>query len=235
MAKQITQVEYTGLQTAFDYFNKYLFDAKLPECLITFQNHPLARGFYRPKHFNGRVDRKLYTDEIALNPDWFFTRTNEEILSTLAHEMVHLWQYHFGKPSRDGYHNKEWARKMIEIGLQPVSNDDPKKIVGQSMTHSIIEKGRFQEIAQKLVKKYSLLNWESGNWQPVDDSDIDLLKLLINGSDGNIKTIPALKPPKKRDRSKVKFSCPNCEQNAWAKETAVLMCGICEVTMLENN
>jgi hypothetical protein len=30
-------------------------------------------------------------------------------LSTLVHEMAHLQQNHFGKSSRTGYHNKEWA------------------------------------------------------------------------------------------------------------------------------
>ena len=29
----------------------------------------------------------------------------------LVHEMAHLQQHHFGKPSRMSYHNKEWARR----------------------------------------------------------------------------------------------------------------------------
>lgn len=231
MVEKITQTEYTGLQNAFDYFNKHLFDSKLPECLITFQNHPLAFGFYRPKHFKGRTDSKVYTDEIALNPEEFSGRSNEQILSTLVHEMVHLWQQHFGKPSRMGYHNKEWAHKMLEIGLKPVSNEDPTKIIGQSMGHEIMQGGRFQMTTQSLLKKHSLLNWESVSW----------LNLLIgiggDGDNSNVSDEPVIKPrhrPKKRDRSKVKFTCSDCGQNAWAKETACLVCGLCSIEMVEN-
>ena len=60
------------------------------------------------------------TDEIALNPAHFASRPTAGTLSTLAHEMAHLWQHHFGTPSRTGYHNKEWAAKMREIGLIPI-------------------------------------------------------------------------------------------------------------------
>src|SRR5262245_14971271 len=35
-----------------------------------------------------------------------------QILSTLVHEMVHGEQHHYGKPSRGGYHNKQWADWM---------------------------------------------------------------------------------------------------------------------------
>jgi hypothetical protein len=229
MVEKITKSEYTSLQTAFDYFNEYLFGGTLPECLITFQtHHSKAIGFYRPKHFKKRVDGKIYTDEIALNPDWFSGKTNEDILSTLVHEMVHLWQYHFGKPSRMGYHNKQWAYKMLEIGLKPKCNNDIEKIVGQSMGHEIIKNGLFQIVAQKFLKKHSAPNWESVN-------GFDLLELLINLVGGDPTVTP--KPRrKKKDKSKVKFTCPtsSCGQNAWAKETAVLMCGICEITMLAN-
>ncbi len=61
------------------------------------------------------------TDEIALNPRYFHDRPVTEVLSTLAHEMVHLWQHHYGKPGRGRYHNRQWAERMKAIGLQPSS------------------------------------------------------------------------------------------------------------------
>lgn len=42
-------------------------------------------------------------------------------MQTIVHEMVHLWQYEFGKPSHRTYHNKE-ADKMA-IGLMPSNTD----------------------------------------------------------------------------------------------------------------
>jgi hypothetical protein len=47
------------------------------------------------------------------------------VLSTLVHEQAHLWQHHFGKPGRGRYHNREWAAKMVEIGLIPSATGEP--------------------------------------------------------------------------------------------------------------
>jgi predicted SprT family Zn-dependent metalloprotease len=57
--------------------------------------------------------------ELALNPDHFIGRSDEEICPTLVHEMVHVWQHQHGQPSARGYHNQEWAVKMKALGLQP--------------------------------------------------------------------------------------------------------------------
>ena len=98
-----TQVTYEGLQGAYDFFNERLFGGMLPPCLITMQRKANSRGFFAGKRFTTR-DGQEVTDEIALNPALFHGRSSEDILSTLAHEMVHLQQHHFGKPSRTGYH-----------------------------------------------------------------------------------------------------------------------------------
>jgi DNA repair photolyase/predicted SprT family Zn-dependent metalloprotease len=39
------------------------------------------------------------------------------ILMALAHELCHEWQYLYGKPGKYGYHNKEFQRKCLEIGI----------------------------------------------------------------------------------------------------------------------
>src|SRR5580704_14785532 len=52
-----------------------------------------------------------------MNPDTFTGRSVEEILSTLAHEMAHVWQQSHGTPPRRCYHDQQWAAKMKEIGL----------------------------------------------------------------------------------------------------------------------
>jgi hypothetical protein len=57
-------------------------------------------------------------------------------LSTLVHEMVHVWQQHCGTPSKRGYHNKEWATKMKSVGPQPSSTGMVGgKETGQRMSH----------------------------------------------------------------------------------------------------
>ncbi len=109
---------YDGLNRAYAFFNDRLFAGELPACLVTLQRAKKASGYFAGGRF-GSKDGKTVTDEIALNPSHFRDPTTEQSLSTLVHEMVHLWQHHFGKPSRAAYHNKEWAAKMHTVGLVP--------------------------------------------------------------------------------------------------------------------
>jgi hypothetical protein len=58
--------------------------------------------------------------------------------------MVHLEQHHFGKASRNGYHNKQWAAWMERIGLMPSNTGEPGgKRTGQRMSHYILPDGAF--------------------------------------------------------------------------------------------
>ena len=89
-----TTEAYRELQTAYDFFNRELFEGKLPPCLITMpRRRKSSMGYFSAKRFERRDGQT--TDEIALNPYHFRRATDLEILSTLVHEMVHLWQEHF--------------------------------------------------------------------------------------------------------------------------------------------
>jgi Zn finger protein HypA/HybF involved in hydrogenase expression len=199
MTIKITQTEYEGFQRAYDYFNKELFDGALPQVLITLQRRAHSRGYFSNDKFQARAGETT-AHELALNPD-HFGRTDEEILSTLAHEMAHVWQCAFGKPSRGGYHNAEWAGKMKGIGLQPSHTGEPGgKETGQRVTHYIVEGGAFSVICSRLLSSGFTLRWQSHNGQ------------------GEKKTTPV---------SKVKYTCEECGQNAWAKPGSLLICGEC--------
>src|SRR6266581_4676149 len=132
-----TQTEYQGFQRAYDFFNRELFEGSLPQVLVTLQRHANTKGYFSPERFSGRIDTAA-VHELALNPDSFTGRTDEMILSTLVHEMCHVWQQTYGKAPRRGYHDRQWAEKMWEIGLQPSSTGEPGgKETGQSMSHAI--------------------------------------------------------------------------------------------------
>jgi hypothetical protein len=111
-----TRRTYKTLDDAYSFFNARLFAGKLPACLITMQRKAGARGYFSSERF-GSADGKEVTDEIALNPSHFRTRTPEQTLSTLVHEMTHLEQHHFGEPSRSGYHNKQWGMNCLSTCL----------------------------------------------------------------------------------------------------------------------
>jgi predicted SprT family Zn-dependent metalloprotease len=144
MTKTPTKKTYDGLDAAYAYFNKKLFGDRLPQCLITVRPHRGAYGFFAAEVF-GAFDGEETRDEIALNIRHFRNRTPEQILSTVVHEMTHLEQHHFGKPSRGGYHNKEWVGLMERVGLMPSNTGAPGgKRTGQQMTHYVIEGGPFE-------------------------------------------------------------------------------------------
>jgi predicted SprT family Zn-dependent metalloprotease len=196
----ITQAEYRAFQEAYDFFNAELFGGSLPHVLVTLQRHAKARGYFSPERFTGRTE-KIVVHELALNPDNFTGRTDEDILSTLAHEMAHVWQQAHGKPPRRSYHDREWAGKMKEIGLQPTTTGEPGgKETGQSVTHYIIRGGAYAKAYAKLKARGFQLRWQS---------------------------IPAGPQGKAKKASKTKFTCPDCAQNAWAKADALLICGAC--------
>src|SRR4030095_15194387 len=112
--------------------------------------------------------------------------SDELILSTLVHEMAHVWQETYGEPSRRGYHNRQWAGKMREVGLQPTSTGEPGgKETGQSITHYIIPEGRYARAYATLASSGFQLHWQS---------------------------LPAVGSAKKS--SKRKFTCPECGQTA---------------------
>jgi predicted RNA-binding Zn-ribbon protein involved in translation (DUF1610 family) len=197
----ITPAQYRTFQKAYDFFNVELFGGGLPSVLVTLQRHANAKGYFAPERFTGRVDDAA-AHELALNPDQFTGRSDELILSTLVHEMAHVWQYSHGTPPRRSYHDRQWAAKMREIGLQPTSTGEPGgQETGQSITHYILAGGAYAKAYARLKASGFQLHWESAR--------------------------EGCQTQAKKKASKTKFTCPQCGQNAWAKPDAALICGEC--------
>lgn len=204
---------YSGLNRAYEFFNRALFANELPRCLITMQRHKGAYGYFAPARFGLRGDKST-VDEIAMNPAHFEERSDKETLSTLAHEMVHVWQQHFGKPSRNGYHNREWADKMRAIGLIPSTTGAAGgKEVGPKVSHYVEAGGLFDSTYAKFAAK----------------GEISLF------CDRWTEDPEKAKARQKKNASKTAFVCPECGQKAWAKETARLTCGDCDEAMEAQN
>src|SRR6266705_5200432 len=146
-----TQHTYDGFIQAYSHFNQKLFNGILPYCMITMQRKQGAYGYFAGDRF-GMRDGGQKTDEIALNPSHFNAQTTEEVLSTLVHEMAHLWQHHFGKPSRSSYHNRQWAGKMGTIGLCPSdTGKEGGKRTGQHMNHYVLAGGAYARACEELL------------------------------------------------------------------------------------
>ena len=214
-----TDDTFNLLQEAYDFFNQALFENKLPPCLILLHRKTGPHGYYWAEQFQAITDKSQKLDEIALNP-MTLDRGDKLVLSTLVHEMVHLWQRHFGKPSRNGYHNRQWAKEMRRVGLMPTDTGEVGgKQTGQSVTHYIIENGMYDQAFIRWSKAARPLLW----------AGVDTYPLLMKS--GGSRRRPLSCRAKERPISKQKFCCPNCEQNAWAKPSANLVCGDCYLKM----
>lgn len=97
----------------FDLFNSQFFNSFLPQPAISFQKTGVIRyGHYRL----GRNDFGIL-HEINLNRR-YLTRNFVELLVTLLHEMIHLWQdVTKGMPKTMNYHNKGFQEKSKELGI----------------------------------------------------------------------------------------------------------------------
>lgn len=158
-AETPTAEAYSELQHAYDYFNRVLFENILPPCLITLQRKKRTYGYFSSERFVHREQLRT-TDEIAINPAYFCARPVAEVLSTLVHEMVHGWQFHFGKPGRRGYHNREWGEKMESLGLMPSNTGQPGGArTGERMSHYVIEGGPFSQATAKLLGDGYDISW----------------------------------------------------------------------------
>jgi len=203
-----TEQVYSEMQLAYDVFNRDLFGGQLPPCLISMQPKARTYGYVSGPRWNGSNDEM--TAAIILNPAHCAERPVQEVLSTLVHEMTHLWQHHFGKPSRVGYHNREWADKMTEIGLCPSDTGEAGgKRTGQRMSHYVIAGGAFAQASADLLAQGVAASWR--DWA------------MASRSNG---------PEPKKHASRCKYTCILCGLNVWAKPNISLYCGGCELELL---
>jgi predicted SprT family Zn-dependent metalloprotease len=153
-----TQEVYQELQHVYDYYNQKLFNNELPGALLVMTRKRGSKGFFSPARYANKEG--ALADEISMNPEYFLVRSVEEVLSTLAHEMCHQWQFNFGKDVRAGYHNKEFSTKMEEIGLITSATGYPGgDRVGEKMTHYIAEDGLFITTTRELLKSRFGILW----------------------------------------------------------------------------
>ena len=234
---------YAELEHAYQVFNAHLFGGELPGCLITLQRKGRYYGYFSATRFLRR-DARGTTDEIALNPRFFAFRTVAQSLSTLVHEMVHQWQRHFGKPSRGGYHNREWAEKMKEIGLMPSATGAPGGAeTGPRMTHYILFDGRFQRVCEQLMAESPMLTWVD-----VDATNVSRVIDLLAASAGTAPAAansdvsavpgavvdprsPATQAGEPDPKRKLKYTCPGCGINVWGKPALAIACVPCDAEL----
>lgn len=142
--------QYAFLYRLFRHYNELLFGDGLPVPLFTVARLPnVAGGVFSRKRWEDRQKREVH--EITLSPVLFYQKKPMELHQVIVHEMAHLWQQEYGRPSRNGYHNKEWAAKMVEIGLIPShTGAEGGKLTGQRISDYPKPGGKFIQAFDKV-------------------------------------------------------------------------------------
>jgi predicted SprT family Zn-dependent metalloprotease len=201
---------YGELRTLYDACNAQFFANKLPPVMILLRPRRGTFGYFQkacwghmPMSTESFINGQS-VHAIALNSTLLPRAGEEEIVSTLVHEMCHLWQECFGerKPPKP-YHNREWAAKMVSLGLMPSSTGQPG---GKQLGKSISE--------------YRLVGGLFSRWY-----DVQAKPLLSWGE------VPQLVPAKQVPK-RLKYVCLLCDQKAWADLGASLLCGHCRVPLI---
>lgn len=230
---------YTALQGAADHFNERLFEGKLPPVVITLQRGRNTFGYFSPDqwaHAGGRL-----VSEIAINPAYFAKQSLLQVLQTIAHELCHLWQHTYGKPTRPGYHNREWADQMEKIGLVPSSSGAPGgERVGQKMSDYPAIDGHFLSAAAALVDRQGFtLNWVDRGFdvdQVYDRSVLEVssavshrtLRLLNTPVAACFKALQVIPSVCRIEKRKIKYECPSCQARVWGKPGLEIKCTKCD-------
>ncbi len=208
-----TLAMFGSLQTMWNYLNDTLFSGRLEGVLLNLSRHnPRTLGFFAPDRWEDGTDKRV--SEISLNPSNLKHRTPEQIVSTLAHEMLHCGQHQrpdlYGTPSRS-YHNRAFADAAESIGLMTSDTGLPGgRRVGPRMTHCVIEGGAFQRAFQAMPSEW-FLPFTCG-----ERTD----RTTGKGGKGG-------------DASKKRYQCPGCRTRFWGKSGISAICTPCLVVAKE--
>ncbi len=204
--KPSPHTQYESLYKAFNFYNKELFSNTLPDCLITLGRTRHSMGHFGSNFWNNENDTREH--EINLNPDFVKKSNLVDVLSTLTHEMVHLWQFVHGNPGKNGYHNIEWVLAMIHIGLLPFNQSNSELRTGTNVSHKIESCGMFDRKTDELLKNGFSIPLETNGTQ-------------------------ALEKEKNKQQNKTKYTCPGCATNVWGKPKLAIVCVPCSLEYME--
>jgi hypothetical protein len=233
----LTAQQFQTLDDLYAFYNAKLFGASLPECIVNLSRRPHSYGFFVPDLWASLDKETLepsnYAHEISLNPDYLL-RPSIEWHSTFVHEMVHLWQREFGKPSRTAYHNKQWAAKMESIGLIPSDTGMPGGAgTGQSVSQYINPDGSFASVFNSLDKEQ--LEMLRLRYLPV--ASIAPPEKKEQDDDPDDPDDPDHSGGSKKNKSKsgvrIKYSC-NCGNNVWGRSGLLIHCLECDSDYTES-
>lgn len=203
------------LEKIFRVLNREYFEDSLEEPIITIQSTPRAYGHVTTakawRKANGDTRHELNIGAGTLD------RPIENVVATVLHEMVHLWNLQNGIQdcSRGGtYHNKKFRDAATERDLH-ISYDSR---IGWSVTEP--GDGLIEFILEQGWTDIHMGRQEGFSWRATGGS---------SGTDA-VGTAP------KKTSSSRKLVCPCCGNSVRATKAEInILCGDCMERMIEEN
>ena len=201
------------LEKMFRALNNRYFNGKLEEPIITIQSTPRAYGHVTV----GKSWRKGQEHRHELNIGaGTLDRPIENIVATLLHEMVHLWNLQIGVQdcSRGGaYHNKKFRDAATERDLD-ISYDSR---IGWSITEPT------EALVEFIIEQ---------GWEDIMMNRIEWGYIPRGTGAGNISGTTTVIPPKAKGHTR-KYQCPCCHNSVRATKIVNIKCVDCDEIMIE--
>lgn len=209
MKELVKYSRVTGyLEKMYRELNKDKFNGELEEPVITIQSTPRAYGHVTVgKVWQVEKQDTEYRYELNIGAGTL-DRPIENVVSTLLHEMVHIYHLQNGIQdcSRGGtYHNKKFKEKAESIGL--IIDYDKK--IGWSITSPS------EELIEYIISK---------DWQDIRINRNEYCGLAGTGKTG--KGTSSGDTGKKASSTR-KYICPCCGASVRATRTLSIVCGEC--------
>ena len=106
MEKKVTEIEsaLAALYTSCGIMNRVCWQGRLPPCLLRLSDRLSPRTLaYASNDFR-----------IVFNAKYSQCVDDSDFLQTMAHEMIHIWQYMLG---RRGGHGRDFKNEQLRLGL----------------------------------------------------------------------------------------------------------------------
>lgn len=214
--KETTRTSRTAgyLEKIFRALNADLFDGVLEEPIITIQSTPKAYGHVTVAKAWAVKDERRH--ELNLGAETL-KRPIEEVVATIVHEMVHLYNIQNGVQdcSRGGmYHNKRF-KEEAERRLLHIEHHDKYGWTITSPTEALVEYILTKEWNEVLINR-------GFEWTPT-------------GAGGSKTGAPSGGVPGfvgKRPSSTRKYQCPCCKNSVRATKAVRISCMDCDMQMV---
>lgn len=210
--KEMTKTSRTVgyLEKMYRQLNIDKFGGELEEPVITIQSTPRSYGHVTCGKVWRRKDSAAYELNIGAES---LSRPIENVVSTLLHEMVHIYnlQHDIKDTSRgNSYHNKRFKVKAEEVGLH--IDHDPR--IGWSITSP----------TEELIEYIIAQDWTDIY---INRGNLPRVRVGTGGTDSDTAPGSVAKKPS----STRKYQCPNCKNSVRATKAVNIICADCSELM----